>query len=807
MKVSFASLFSQTAVVGLLAASAPAFAQSAPDNESDVVAEKNAGVGDIIVTARRTSENLQSVPVAVTVPTGATLDKAQIVSFADLARIVPGIVIAPSTGQPASSFIGIRGQAASDALMAVDQAVGQYFDGVYIARSSGALFNFVDVDRVEVLRGAQGTLFGRNTTGGAVSIISKKPSGEFGGSVRLRYGNYDQLEATGVLNLPIAGDQVAARLVYQHIENGSYGTNQTTGNGLGSDNVDFVRGTLRIAPGDGKLTVNVQGDFSKRSGQGQLVGLKIATPNAGATALFAACTGPTANALCPVKLPAGTTYANYAADDPATGFRKNNFYDPFLTLDPTGEAESWGVSATTEYEINDATKLKAITAWRGVTTASLSDNDGTPFAASGGRLAGDGNFIDQAQFSQEVQLSTSAVDGRLDMIVGGFYFNERGNDTSRTYTNFPTGARRRSVIDGDVQNKSYAGFGQLNFKITPELRFTGGTRYTRDERSILRRNIQNPTDAVTGLVDPAAAPVCLLTVTAGSPCAIFNERNFGYWSYTAGFDYRPNDMIFVYVKTNKASRAGGFNARATLGTPVNFNPETVKDYEIGLKLDLLDRRLRVNSALFQTDYSGIQRTVPTIVGGVISNTIVNAASARIRGLEAEVTVSPTNELLLGVSATFLDPVFKNFSIPVSTATPGVFTQQDVSETPYSFAAKKSFSVFADYTVPLGADELNLRADYAFRGDSFTSGPLIGPGFNQAFKDTARIKSYGILNAQISYKFADPSLEVALYARNLTGTKYETRLIVQSNTAGTTSYTPGEPRMYGVRLTVKFGGEN
>ncbi len=757
------------------------------------------GIDEIIVEARKTAENLQTVPVAVTVPTGETLEKAQVSSLDQLTRVVPGIVIQPSTGQPASAFIGIRGQAASDALLAIDQAVGQYFDGVYVARSSGALFNFVDVERVEVLRGAQGTLFGRNTTGGAVSIISRKPTGEFGGSVKLRYGNYDQFEATGVLNLPIAGEQVAARIAYQHQENGSYGRNLSFNTGLGGDKVDFLRGTLRFAPEAMPLTITIVGDYSKRDSEGQIVGLKSFSPNATASGVLAACSGATANALCPVVRPAGDSYANYAVTTPGNGMFKNNFYNPYLSMIPHSRAEAWGIGITTEYDLSDATALKLITAWRSVDTDSLSDNDGTPYVLTGGLREGDGNIITQDQFSQEVQLSTKAFDDRLQLILGGYYFNERGRDLSKSYSAFPLGARRLGYNDTDIHNKSYAGFGQLNYSLTDTLRATGGLRYTKDERSILRRNRGENTDPVTGL--PDGTFVCSLVVAAGDPCEVFTKASFDYWSYTAGFDWRPTNSTFLYIKMNKASRAGGFNPRATGTTPLIFNPETVKDYEFGFKLDLLDRRLRINTALFHTDYNGIQRTVPVIIGGVLSNTIINAATARIRGLETEITVQPTRELQLGVSATFLDPKFKDFTIPLSLT-----TFQDVSDTPFSWVSKRSVSLYADYTVPVGSGELNLRADYAYRSSYFTTGPLVGPGYQEQYKDKARIPGYGLLNGQVSYRFNDPDLELGLYAQNITKKKYYTRLLVVENTLGVTGYSPGQPRMYGVRLTYRFGGE-
>lgn len=771
-----------------------AFAQDAP--------EENYGIQDITVTARRTAENLQTTPVAVTVPTGEVIDKAQVISIQDLPRLVPGIVVQQATAQPASAVVGIRGQASSDALIALDQAVGQYFDGVYIARSSGALFNFVDVERVEVLRGAQGTLFGRNTTGGAVSIISKMPTGELGGSLRLRYGNYNSWETTGVLNLPIAGDKVGLRLVGQHMENGGYARNLSFGTPLGGSNVDFVRGTLRIAPGEGRMSVTIAGDYSSRKDDGQITGLRSynrnpttgANNNATANGLLLACSGPTARALCPVVGPAGDSYGNYAIE--TRGYKP--FYDVALSIIPFGRAETWGVSATTEYEFSDSTAFKSITAWRGMKTNSLSDNDGSPYHLTGGLVEGEGNLINQHQFSQEVQLSTKAMDDRLQVIIGAFYFNEAGSDVSLSRSVYPLAARV-SWIDTDLQNKSIAGFGQFNFNITDTVRFTGGARYTKDKRTITRRSRLEAVDLTTGLRNGVFT--CQINVPAGAPCEDFTSAKFDYWSYTAGFDWQPTDDIFAYIKTSKATRAGGFNARATGITPLQFNPESVKDYEFGLKVDLLDRKVRLNSALFQTDYSDIQRTVPVVVGGVLSNTIINAASARIRGLELELTLQPTRDLQLGAAATFLDPEFKRFTIPTSPT-----TTQDVRDTPYSFAPKKAFSLYGDYTLSLGGSDLNLRADYAWTSKRAGTGPLIGPGFQEQFKDTAIMPSYGVLNGQIAWLLEQPNIELALYGQNLTNKKYITRQLAIENSLGITSYSPGTPRMYGLRLTYKFGGE-
>lgn len=789
-------------------AGTPAFAQEVEESAEAEVA--TGGLQEIVVVARRVTENLQTVPIAVTVPSGETLDRAQVVSIDQLPTVVPGLIIQPATAQPASAIIAIRGQSASDALLAIDQAVGQYFDGVYIARSSGALFNFVDVQRVEVLRGAQGTLFGRNTTGGAVSIVSNKPTDNFEGSVRLRHGNYDTWEATGVVNIPLAGDQLALRVVGQHVQNGGYGTNLSFNTPLGGDNVDFGRATLQIAPADFPARLTIVADYTNRRGDGQVVGLKTfprnpttgANTNNTANAVLNACSGPAANPLCPVPTAAGDNFNNYAVDFRTGG----NFHDAALSIIPTSFAESWGVAATAEIDISDTTAIKTITAWRGVETDSLTDNDGTPYALSGGLREGEGNLINQTQFSQEVQLTTKALQDRLELIVGGFYFTESGNDFSGSYGAWPLGARRLSIVDGDITNKSYAGFGQFNFNITDTVRFTGGLRYTRDERSILRRNRAENTDPTTGV--PNGITICNVPIGPGGACENLTEANFGYWSYTAGLDWQAAEGVFLYLKTSQASRSGGFNARATGTTPLTFGPETVNDYEFGFKLDLLDRRLRINTAVFQTDYDGIQRTVPFIlgavngVGGTLSNLVLNAASARIRGLETEITAQPADGLQIGASATFLDPEFVDFTIPTLVA--GVAGTQDVRDTPYSFVSKQAFSVFADYTTTLGSGELSFRADYAWRSDRFGTGPLVGPGLNEAFRDDARIPGYGILNAQIAYQFDNPDVELAIYGQNIGDKEYFQRLLSVGPQLGVTAYTPGLPRMYGLRMTYRFG---
>jgi iron complex outermembrane receptor protein len=752
-------------------------------------------IEEVVVTARRTEENLQTTPVAVTAATGEALLKAQVNTVDQLQNVAPGLIIQPATAQPGSASFALRGQSSPDGLIAIDQAVGSYLDGVYIARSSGGLFNFVDVERVEVLRGPQGTLFGRNTTGGAINIVTKRPTGRFEGMVRARYGNYDARELTGVVNVPLAGEQIAFRGVFQHTQHDGYGRNLVTGASVGSDNTEFFRASLLLAPENLPLRLLIAGDYTDRSTGGELIGLKSFTATPQNTALVALCSGPNANAACPYRGPAGDSLARYAIDSVG----KDNFYNVYSNVrDLYGNAKTRGISATFEYDLTDDIMFKSISAWRAIETDSLSDNDGTPYVFTGGQVLADGNFIDQNQFSEEVQLGGTSLSDRLTWIVGAFYFSEDGFDTAKSYSLFPLSAAL-NYNDAYVKNKSYAVYGQFTYSITDAIRFTGGLRQTKDKRRITRFNrTETPGNGGVFRCSMEAA-----TLDPGVFCNATNRKTYDYLSYTAGFDWQAAEGVFLYIKTSRANRSGGFNTRAITGGPaVGFEPEKVTDYEAGAKLDLFDRRVRLNTAAFYTDYKNVQRNVPVVVPG--SNTLTsgnqNAATAEIKGLETELTVAPTRGLQLSAALTLLDPKYKRFTIPTAT-NPAL----DVSATPFIYTPKVSYTLSADYTLPVGVGDLNLHADYAHRSASYGVGPLVGPGLPGLLKQrTNRIPPYGILNGQITLSLQDDRIELAVYGRNITKTKYFQRLLALEDTAlGTTSYLPGDPRTYGVSATFKF----
>ncbi len=780
-----------------------AFAQAAD--------EESSGIQDIIVTARKTTENLQTTPVAVSAFTAETLEKQSIIGINQLATTTPNLSISSAVAQPGSATLFIRGQGSSDGLIAIDQAVGAYFNGVYLARSTGGAFDMVDVQRVEVLRGPQGTLFGRNTTGGAINVIPNEPTGDLAGAFRVEYGNYQSLLVRAMANVPLAGDDIALRVAGQHRQREGYGRNLTNGRDLNDANSDYVRAMLKIAPGGSGLSALLTFDYSKFTNGGELVGLRSIGPSspyapsvATRDLLVNGCngTGPT-GAIQPLCHPAARgPISDYVYGAPGS---KVGFYDVYHNANSYGKSESWGASGVLTWDVADALQIKSTTAWRSVRLDSLSDNDGTPFHFTGGMNGSFGNRIGQDQFSQEMQLSGKL--GMVDYILGGFYFVENGTDVSRSGSLFPL-STAISWSDGTVRNQSLAGYGQLIFHLTDSLRVTGGLRYTEDKRRLVSRNRNEA--FTTGAFTPNV-PAHLLDGDPNDPFRATLNRTYNYWSWLGAVDWQATNDLFFYGKVSRSQRSGGFNTRiaAVAPPPVSFLPEVVTDYEAGAKMDLLDRRVRLNLAVFNSEIDNLQRNIIGTVGTQLISGADNAAKARIRGLEAELIVAPAEGLTLSGNFGLTDAKYKRFINSID------LSNWSGAEFPYT--SKYTFSISGDYEHPIGdAATLSLHVDYGWRSKQYAA-PMQLPVPNRAgltpaqieegnrlLQETSRINSYGLLNARIAFRLDDPGIELAFYGRNITKKKYITRLLSLENTPfGLTSYMPGDPRTYGASMSFKF----
>lgn len=732
------------------ALSTPAYAQTAAGTDADAGSSVPAD-GDIIVTATRRDERLQDVPVAVTAISAAQLELQQIDNVQDLFGVVPGVNVATGVGGTNELQIGLRGLVPSVTEPTVDMSVGIYIDGVYVARPISANTGFIDMERVEVLRGPQGTLFGRNTIGGAFNITTKKPTEEFTGYVEAAYGNYDMFRGTGVVNLPL-NDIVQTRFVYSHMQRNGFGrsivsaTNPLVTGPLDREfsdaKQDYARGTLRVAPSE-DFEMLISGDYFRFEGNSALYRLNYVAP--------------------------GSPFAAYVTND---------YYQNQADFNPKTFNESYSATINVTGNMGFAT-IRSISAYRHAATERASDLDASPIA---GRDFVSFPFSGE-QISQELQLFGDAVDGRLNWIVGGYYFYEKGSYAIELDVGAPVVIVNSRIPT--LSNESLSAFAQLDFAITDALKVTGGIRQVRDNRSVA---YQSGNAATVGgpLIGACGLPAAVLA----DPANCFYhppQASYDFTPWTAELSFQPNRDLLAYVKVSRGYRSGGFQtqaaALAAIGTE-SFGPENLISYEGGIKATLLDGVLVTNLAGYHSKYSGVQQNENFTFGTPAQtiSIIQNAGKAEINGVEAELAARLGGFRL---SATY-------------AYTDATFTSGPSVGTPYLVTPKHTFSVAGNYSVELGRGKLGLNADYSYRSKVFFYTPL--PTWNQAQIDAVSQDGYGLFNASVSYSYEPFTLTV--FAKNLADKEYAARTM-NFVAAGFNTEAPGEPRTYGVSLRFDF----
>jgi len=801
----------------LTALAAPAAAQapvrSAPDTAS---------VDEVVVTARRVEERLQEIPLAVSAVSGAALQRQAVQEIKDLSATVPNLSISSANAGGSAVVIGIRGQIQPNTgLLYVDPAVGIYVDGLNLPRNTGLRSGLVDIQRVEVLRGPQGTLYGRNTTGGAVSVITQDPRTEFGGSFQASYGNYNAWNVLGVLNLPVA-DGLSLRLVGQHGEHDPYGKQIATGVGLYDEKNTYLRAKLRYDRGE-RFRASVTADYFRYRSSGPIVHLAGLTP-ASTDTRFSGRVANVPGAVAPTPTnPTGTgTYAvaggtatnivrlhrglplTPAGLDAASAILASNvrrgpnaapvdFYDSLGTSSSLGKNNSnssgGSVVASLEYDLAKDLTLRSISGWRRYDRDEFFDIDSTPFPLleSGGGTPFD-NF-----YSQEVQLLGSG--DNLKWVVGGYYSYERGLDLTPGAVAQPPGASPVSIADGLSRSTSKAVFGQASYSITEALTATVGARYTEDTRKIRNRNRNNANACLLplSLLNDPDGPITTRADGTVGPCGANLSAKFDAPSWLASLDYQINTDALVYGKVARGFRGGGHQGRANTPTIISsfqpFRPETVTEYEVGLKSQLMGGRTIFNVAAFYDDYQDVQRTVTLINPAGFAYTITsNAATARLYGVEAESSWRVTDALSLNGSLGYLNAKYKTF-------TDAVLGDRSAEQWP---APTWNYSLSAHYLQPTDFGHVDVTLQWAGR-----SAVNLQP---QGLRRAQNIqKGYGLLNGTASVRLDAADLELAIFGRNILAKKYYTGgSSVES--LGFNTLIVGEPRTFGVQLTKKFGGE-
>lgn len=718
-------------------------------------------VDDIVVTATRVETNLQNTPIAVTALSSEGLRQKGVTSLLDIGNYVPSLSIGSRSGTGAAGGgIAIRGMGvdATDS----SAAVGTYIDEVYFASGRGNLLGLMDVDRVEVLRGPQGTLFGRNTIAGAIQYVTHAPDNQFGGYITGTLGNFDRTDVEGALNLPLT-DTLAIRVAGKYNDRDGYVRDLLNDIDRGSDRTWAARIKLRWTPTD-RLSIDLKGEYLNQRSNGRAVMVDEVNPNAqfvGLAQLFGE-TRPLDNRyLSPAKyVSAGFNGPDY--------FRFHSYL-------------AQGIIA---YELSDDLTVKSITAKSWYHSRFAQDLDNTPLAIISILPAGDDSNV----FTQELQLNGDLVSNRLHFTLGGYYYDSKQRQDPGMGIQLGFGPVMRPYGKPALDVVAKALYGQATFDLTDRLSVAAGLRYSNEKN--------------TSFLIDQTSPV---------------SASFSNWSPHAGLNFQIDDDLLVYAKASRGFRAGGISPNAALpNNGLAFGPETAWTYEIGARMQFLDRRIRLNPAIFMTDWKNIQfnKLVPTPAG--IAAVTDNAGDARIKGFELEAQVAATERLQLTGSMSVLDSHYTrvsnlpfytypfgylaSFPDPVTGAVlPGstVILPNITTDTPLQRAPKFKFAVGARYTYPLdNGSKLLASADYAWTGTQYAAVTI---------SDQVKLPSYGVLNARLQYTAPEGRFSVAVFGTNITDKFY---LIGGSDfaggfTTGSRELDPARPREYGVEVRFNF----
>jgi iron complex outermembrane recepter protein len=667
---------------------APASAQDTPPADTQAKPSEADQGNAILVTARRREETLQETPVAISVFSAETLEQRQIHQTQDLERITPSLQFKPAgqlSGNSSASVAFIRGIGQLDPTAAVDPGVGVYVDEVYVGRAVGSTIEFGDIGSVEVLRGPQGTLFGRNTIGGAILVRTKEPEfGEFSGRARVRAGSDDLIEGFAALNLPL-GETAAARVSGGFRKRDGYVIRAFDGLDLGNDDVLTLNGAFRWEPSP-SFELQLRADYTERDENGApftFAGINENAPVAAIVSVAAGCPG--------AKIP----FAPITPGDPRFGapsvplindprcandFQARGNFVNGGTAAVTSTSEIWGVSGTASYEISDGLTLKSITAYRSTESRGIRDADNTPFVMITTDVGGESD-----QFSQELQLQYQR--GIVSAILGGYYFDEDTFERATVPLAFPPsppvigsllagGPGSRDLQLSNLDTRSLAAFGEVSVEPLDGLELTGGLRYTED-RKTYQGTVMNLFPAT--LPDPNPLPT--KAIPEGGPLFIYNrpfEDTFSHLTGSASARYEFNDWLNGYVSYSTSFKSGGFNTRYNAAppgnVPVGFDEESVESFELGAKMDFGDATL--NLAAFRANYDDIQLIFRQ---GVVP-LLFNAGEARIQGFEAEFGYHPRGGFSFDAGMSILDDDILSIT-PVPGASATVAPGDDLPLTP------------------------------------------------------------------------------------------------------------------------------
>lgn len=723
----------------------------------------DARLEEITVTARKREENPQAIPVSITALSGAELVQQSVTTVVDLQTLVPSLTIHPHYSDPQGLVFTMRGRQQSDVTLAVDQSVGTYFDGVYYPRSIGMGGAFLDLSRVELLRGPQGTLYGRNTTGGAINILTNDPTTDtYSGSVDLTAGNYGAWNAAGILNLPIT-DNLAARFVAQRGAHDGYGHN-AVGDPLFAEDNQYFRAKVRWT--SDTVTAVLSGHYESLKDSGgifKIIGLVPAggLPEGGLAALETA--GERG-----IAVPQAVTYLKSVVAS-----SHSDFYDNAATTRTSDDAKRWDGALTLTADLPGDLQVKSITSIQGLTR-----DDRFNFGV-GAQLVAVQEIADDKYYSEEFQITGSIPTLKW---IGGIYGGyEKGNDDDfqsplpvLTHNNY-------QVRQAGILNTSVAAFAQATWEFLPAWHLTTGARESWD----YRRADVSVTDS-SACVVPATGVES--TNLGPAQCPRRLQGSFNKPSWLVSLDHQLTDQILVYGKATTGYRSGGVNTSGNTEAEsfANFAPETNLEFEAGMKSELFDNRARFNLAVFHDKYSNMQVTSAALAAdNNVITAVTNAASATIEGVEVDASVQITPQWRVKGSGAFIDAHYDRF----------LDASGDRSHEPIP-APKWTWNLNNRFVQPTKVGDLAIELDY-----DWTGATVLAPTAPDLSLATQR--AYGLLTARANLTIAAWGVDVAIFGKNITSQKYYSNMLFISSAFGVYGGVAGAPATFGTEIIKKF----
>lgn len=798
MKRPLVTLLSSSVLASLMVS--PTIATAAEDQTTESGATPT--TAEIIVTAQFREQRLQDTPLAITAIPAQLLEARSQTSIIDVGAFAPNVNLSQSTAINGNSITAyIRGIGQDDSSFALEPGVGIYLDDVYYGTTFGAVLDLVDLERVEVLRGPQGTLAGKNSLGGAVKLFTSKPNADFGGSIEAGTGRFDRINLRGSLNIPLA-EGLYARVSGTYDKRDGYfklldygcanpgsgvasqssASNCVTGTQGGVD-VLSLRGALRYAPAGSRLEVNIAGDYARNRSEPPATKLTLANRAAIAPALslqdyrtyvagnpFGGVPFDSRFLTAPGSY---SSYENYSGSGNYTtifGFPAQVAPGTFPDK-PENSTESWGVTGTADLTLTDDLAIKSITAYRKASGYSVLEIDGSPIS-----ILKEGLRNSHRQFTQELRL-TGKVGTMADFTIGGFYY--KAEDRAFQRIMIPV-FQYDFLADDRSENRSIAGFANVELHPAENLNLIGGIRYT-DDRKVYTFGRDNTDGSPIGGIP--FTPNWLVFGLDGLNGTFKDKR----WDYRLGANYRFAEALMVYAQVSTGYKGGGINPRPFVADQVlPFGPEKVTTYEAGFKAGD-GRALSFNGAYFYNKYKDIQRTLfvcPTSASITCSQP-TNGGTGHSQGVELEANWRPINALTLNGSLGYLDFTYDAIN-PLSLITLNMTAP---------FNSKWTASAGIQYEAALGGmGSLTPRLDWSYQSSFYYQ--AVNNPFNL-------IPGRSLFNARLTWQSPDNAWQVAAAVTNLTNKFYFVGASENAANFGLATSVVGRPREWSLSIKRRF----